>query len=205
MSDDALRRARQALAAVDARRTQPAAPDSGKVDDLLARARAAAASGREAPKPSPPPAQPAPAPSVEKVRLQMTCGATGRSFIAIAERRGDQLLCVGNEAPQAGHGRPAPAELLSGAYHITIADGWTCPQCGSHDSWWSCTCAEFPNALHCGGTHGRTRYCACGRREERFFGYAEHVQVRGQSIAATSGPSPARLSGPRSVPAIRGR
>ena len=129
--------------------------------------------------------QQAPAPRVEKVRLQMTCSATGRSFVAIAERRGDELLRVGNEVPQPGRGGSAPAEMLSGAYHVANADSWACPLCGSRDTGWSCDCAQSPDALHCGGQRGRRRYCACGRLEDRHFVEVESIQVRGQSIAAT--------------------
>jgi hypothetical protein len=202
MSDDALKRARQALATVNGQRTQPATLDPAKVDDLLTRARAAANTSKAAP----PPVQQAAAPRVEKVRLQMTCSATGRSFVAIAERRGDELLRVGNEAPQPGRGGSAPAEMLSGAYHVANADSWACPHCSSRDASWSCDCAQSPDALHCGGKRGRRRYCACGRLEDRHFVEVESIQVRGQSIAATpSRSSPGRSGGPSNVPAIRGR
>jgi hypothetical protein len=203
MSGDALRRARQALAVANAPRTQPSTVDPAKVDDLLARARAAASG--EAPKAAPPPVQQAPAPRVEKVRLQMTCSATGQPFVSIAERRGDELMRVANEVPQAGHGRGAPAEHLSGAYWIGNAAGWACPHCGSSDSGWTCECADFPNALHCGGLRGRARYCACGKLEDRHLVDVGPIKVRGQSIAATPQSQSARLGGPMNVPAIRGR
>jgi hypothetical protein len=208
MSDDALKRARQALEVSGPRRMQPAAHNSAKVDELLARARAAASHSETAQSAPPPPAPEIAESRIEKVRLQMTCGGTGRPFVTIAERRGDALRLVGNEVPQSGSGHSAPAELLSGSYRVEFAPGWACPICRSGETLWTCNCAQFTNALHCGGSggsRGRARYCACGRLEDRHLVELERIQVRGQSVGATSKSLPARAGAPANVPAIRGR
>jgi hypothetical protein len=198
MSDDVLKRARQALANVG--RTDPAALDHSKASDLVARARAAVAPQPDVPLPVRP--TPAPMPCIERVRLQMTCGATGREFIAIAERRGEQLMLVENEVAQRGRGgNAAPAELLSGSYNIGHGPGWACPLCKSNAPGWTCNCETRSEAFHCGGSRGRRRYCACGRFEDRHLVPVDRIQVRGQSVGSTSGSSP-RSGG---LPTIRGR
>jgi hypothetical protein len=182
MSDDALKRARQMLQGA----TKPGAPAAtgrSKVDDLLARARAAA--GHE-PEPVGKVHAAQPPVGAAKVRLPMTCGATGRPFIAIAERRGAELRLVDHELPPPDHhrsGSGAHAERLSGEYRVRHADSWACPHCRSREPGWSCSgCPEYPDAFHCGGSQGRRRYCACGKLESREFEEVEVLSVRGQSV-----------------------
>jgi len=190
MTDNPLDRARQALQISGAGNAPPVVIDRSKGDALLARARAAAESKpqsrTETPQPSPPPA--ASTPRVERVRVQMSCGATGRPFVAIAERRGNALLLVDHELarPGGGGGTGAPPVRLSGSYHVDRGKGWACPHCGSREDAWSCGCSAMPDSLHCGGKRGRMRYCACGRLEERELVEVETIEVRGQSIAATA-------------------
>jgi hypothetical protein len=201
MSDNnPLARARQALQ-LTGKGATPAALDQTKGNALLAQARAAAA-GQTDVRATPPPPVAIGAPRVEKVRLQMNCGMTGRPFIAIAERRGDELMLVGNEVPQRGHGTgSAPAERLSGSYRIDIANDWACPHCRASDDTWSCNCTQVPGAFHCGGRRGRLRFCACGKLEDRNLVEVETVEVRGQSMAATSRSGPSR-HGSQNLPAL---
>jgi hypothetical protein len=178
-------------------------------DALLARARAVA-EGQHRPPPPPPaptrpaertPMQTASAPVVEKVRVPMTCGASGGAFIAIAERRGSDLLLLGSEEPQTGRntGGGTPPEKLSGAYSIGWS-GWSCPLCRSSATGWLCGCPQ--GSLQCGGSRGSRRYCACGRLEDRHLVQAEAgVEVRGQSLGATTGAGPAR--GGSNLPTLR--
>jgi hypothetical protein len=179
MSDDPLKRARQMLQGAN----KPAAPatlDQSKFDDLLARARAAG--GHEPERRGKVQAAPS-ADVVEKVQLQMTCAATGRSFIAIAERRGKELRLIDHKLPEPGHRAGAGlAERLSGEYSIGYAAGWTCPLCRSRERGWSCDCSERPDSFHCGGRQGRRTYCACGRLETRGFIEVESIAVRGESV-----------------------
>ena len=207
MSEDVLKRAQQALANVG--RTTP----TTNSNDLIARARAAVAGQPVAPPPvrpavqQAPPIQQTPAPRAERVRVEMTCGATGRAFIVIAERHGAQLILVENEAPQrggSGGNAAAPTEYLSGTYNIGNSPGWACPLCRTSTPGWICNCPARPGALHCNGSHNRKRYCACGRFEDRHLtSGAPAVQVRGQSTGSTTASSaPPRSSG---LPTIRGR
>jgi hypothetical protein len=223
MNDDPLKRARQALEVSGASRSQLPARDPTKVDELLARVRAgasdrearrepppekvAASSDREARREPPPEVTPmamaTDARRANKVRVPITCGKTGRSFIGHAERQGDDLLLVDHEVSQAGRGASTRVEMLSGKYRVSRVSDWACPLCKSSDDLWSCQCRENPNALHCGGRRGRASYCACGRLEERYLEEAEFLQVRGQSVAARSksGPSEEPRS-PSNVPTI---
>jgi hypothetical protein len=188
MSNELVSRARAAAAGASS--TRPATLDASKVNELVARARGTTA----------------PAERVEKVRVQMTCGATGRPFIAIAERRGAELLLVDHQTSQPGRGSGAPAEALSGEYNIGLAPGWACPVCGSSEPVWSCGCAEVPDALHCGGRRGRKSYCACGRFEHHEFEYVASVGVRGQSLGRQLKPdAPSPLPAPSRVPLLPGR
>lgn len=197
MSDDPLKRARQMLQGTNLPRSPPAVADRSKVDDLLARARAAV--GHEAAEPrGKVQTASSPVPSTEKVRLEMTCAATGRSFIAIAERRGAQLQLIDHELPKPGHrpGGGGPAERLSGEYSIRYAAGWACPLCRSREGGWSCNCQERPDLFHCGGRQGRRTYCACGRLETRGFIDVESIAVRGESAGrrASAAASPSLSS-----------
>jgi hypothetical protein len=181
MSDDPLKRARQMLQGANLQCSSPAVADRSKVDDLLARARAAV--GHEADLRGKVQTASSPVQGAEKVRLEMTCAATGRSFIAIAERRGAELRLIDHELPKPGH-RPGggPAERLSGEYSSGYAAGWACPLCRSREGGWSCNCREHPDSFHCGGRQGRRTYCACGRLETRGFIEVESIAVRGESV-----------------------
>jgi hypothetical protein len=183
MSDDPLKRARQMLQGANLQSSPPAVADRSKVDDLLARARAAV--GHEADLHGKVQTASPPVPGAEKVRLEMTCAATGRSFIAIAERRGAELRLIDHELPKPGHrpgGGCGPPERLSGEYSIGYAAGWACPLCRSRERGWSCDCRERPDSFHCGGRQGRRTYCACGRLEARGFIEVESIAVRGESV-----------------------
>jgi hypothetical protein len=167
-------------------------PDPAKISELLARARAI-----EAVKPppaltknqppvatyAPPKALAARAP--EQVRLQITCGATGRHFVGLAERRGDTVRLVGNEPMPAGHDELAG--LLSGAYRVEAATGWVCPFCRvPPDDLWNCYCAEFSGAMHCCGGRSQSRYCFCGKYEPRHLEHVEKLRARGASVGGAS-------------------
>ena len=195
MSDDPLKRARQALQRAEQSRTTTPAVRSN-ADALLARARAVAEGQHRPSLPVPPPPAPprpvertptqtATAPRTEQVRIPMTCGASGGAFVAIAERHGSDLVLIGNESPQSGRGTGAQRpEKLSGAYRIG-GSGWSCPLCHSSGPAWLCDCPQEDGALHCGGSRGSRRYCACGRFEERLLVQAEAgLEVRGQSLGA---------------------
>src|SRR4051812_43272779 len=181
MSDDALKRARQMLQGTKS--AAPATSDQSKLDDLLARARAAASHEPETHGKMHAARPPV---GAARVRLPMTCGATGQSFIAIAERRGAELRLIDHELPAPGHhgsGSGAPPERLSGEYSIRHADSWACPHCRSREPGWLCDgCPEYPDAFHCGGRQGRRRYCACGKLESREFEEVDVLSVRGQSV-----------------------
>jgi hypothetical protein len=204
MSDDPLKRARQALQRVEQSRGTTTPAVRSNADALLARARAVAEGQHRPSLPVPPPPAPprpaertpmqtASAPVVEKVRIPMTCGASGGAFIVTAERRGNDLLLLGNEAPQSGRGMGGTApEKLSGAYNIGWS-GWSCPLCRTPGTGWICGCPQV--SLQCGGTRGSRRYCACGRLEDRHLVQADAgVEVRGQSLGATTGAGPSRAS-----------
>ena len=193
MTDDLLKRARQELQLHQPRREVGAPLDPSKLDDLLARARRIG--GNQLPAI---PAVTAVAPAradAENVRLHMTCGATGQRFIGLAERRKDNagtdaLLLIGHELLAATAGAASGAELLSGEYRLDAVAGWACPHCQSRAEppvgWWICNCAEHRGALHCGGSHGQARYCACGRLEVRELVPSAMVKVRGASVATAS-------------------
>ncbi len=182
MTDDALKRAHRALQPVAPRQMQPAGPQLDRGEDPLARARALIAAPTRTFAAPPPVREPGP----ELVRLPMTCGARGGSYVVIAERRGNLLRFVGHEMPrtrQDGEYRPG---LLSGEYQIEFKQGWGCPLCQNDDAW-LCSCADFSGALHCAGSSGGRRHCVCGRFEERNLVKVDKVQVRGASVAATPG------------------
>ncbi len=207
MTDDALNRAKRALQLSQSRGLQSGAPppDLAKVNSVLERARKAV-EDRPLAEPAMPPPRPAPAPGVERVRVHMTCGAKGGAFIGLAERHGSVLRLVGHEAlPQARTGGTGRAGLLSGEYQLDAVEGWTCPLCHSGASGvWMCQCPEFRGALHCGGTDGRARHCACGRIEERHLVEAPTFQVRGESVGATSAPTRSGASLTRPAPMAPG-
>jgi hypothetical protein len=201
MSDNLLNRARQALQRTDDVPVPLPAVDRAAGDALIARARSALEKDAALPLPA---SSTAPPPRIEHVRLPMTCSATGKPFIAVAERHGDELRFVAHELPEAGRrATGAGPARLSGTYrHLTHADGWTCPHCGTAGGSWICECAAAPDSLHCGGSRGRRHYCACGRLEERHFVQADTIAVRGQSVAASpSSRAPAAGSG-ANLPAI---
>jgi hypothetical protein len=186
-NENPLDRAKRALQNSQSRHIQPAAPllDKSKADALLARARAAV---EDRPRPADIP-KPAAPPAPERVRVEVTCGATGRKFIEIAERDGSVLRFAGrHEFPQPGQGGGAPAGLLSGSYRIETAAGWACPICRTGISevhrLWLCDCREYAGAVHCGGAVDGARYCACGVRENRHLVDSPSVQVRGESIVS---------------------
>jgi hypothetical protein len=187
MSNDVVKRTRRALEpAVLRDNTQPVGrPVAASGPELLARARAKLAESRKAFLMTSTATQ-----CAELVRLPMTCSATGVGFILVAERNGNELRFVGHEMPrtkQEGEHRPG---LLSGEYRIEMKNGWACPICKSGaaaNHAWVCHCTAMRGALHCGGTHGRARYCACGRLEERHLENVETIQVRGESVAARAG------------------
>jgi hypothetical protein len=194
MKDDPLQRARQALQTVDTRRPQPPALDQSKGRELLARAQAAIA----APPKQPLVATPPPAlPRAERVKLPMTCSATGRSYVEIAERRGNHLRFVGHEMPRTRQDGECQPGFLSGEYQIDMKD-WTCPLC-RHAGAWQCSCPH--HALHCRGSSGGKYHCACGRFEEHEFVNVEKVEVRGASVAAT--PEPTRSGSQRGQPQFK--
>lgn len=228
MDDNALVRARRALQLIEPRGGQPAAPapDASRGRELIAAARQAATGGRPQPRPAAPPPQPVMPPVVtvlgpQIVRVPMTCGATGRVFIDRAERHDNVLHLLGQfEFPQPGSGGAADVGLLSGAYRVECIAGWACPVCGTNTnadtsgSWaWQCNCAKFNGALHCAGSRGRGRYCACGKFEDRHLVPTEMIQVRGAAVAAAPvNPQSARPSSsagmirpgaaPRAVPDV---
>jgi hypothetical protein len=130
-------------------------------------------------------------PAAERVLVAMTCSTTGKGFPALAERRVNEqgvqvlLLLGGGESP-AGGAVTAEAGKLSGAYDIERAPDWRCPLCNSNKSMWTCTCPHYGGTLHCGGSIGSLRYCACGKIEERDLIEMDVVEVRGRSLGAAS-------------------
>ena len=186
-------------------------PDPAKRADLLARVKARDPGSKPAPdlilepvqalaNPRPiPPAMPHVPPPVretappimavsapERVRLHMTCGATGNHFVGLAERCGEVMRLVGCEPLPPGRGNEV-AGLLAGSYRLELADGWACPFCRvSPVRLWNCNCAGFGGALHthCGGSS--LLFCQCGKREPRHFHDIEKIQARGASVASAS-------------------
>jgi hypothetical protein len=196
MSNDLMKRAGRALESAGSREVQPAGRfDPAKGRALLARAQAALAQPAKPQTASPPPPKPeaviasAPPPSVERVKLPMMCSARGRSYVVIAERRGNELRFIGHEMPAPGPGgAPQQPGLLSGQYRID-ARGWVCPLCATRE-FWICNCASMNGALHCCGTDGGRHHCACGKFESRAFVSVAAVDVRGAAIAARPGAGP---------------
>jgi hypothetical protein len=213
MNNDPPNRSNQALQPVGRGQSSPAVAGGPKPGALLERLRAAAGKRPEpmAAPPIPPEPVAAPpmltatAPRMEKVRAPMTCSATGRPFTGILERRGDVLVLFDHELPQPGSGPGSAPEKLSGQYRLDKTPEWACPHCRSRERFWSCVdCRQQPDALHCGGSQGRLRYCACNRLEERDFVLQDTVAVRGQSIAATSRTAPPRAATTTPPPAAAG-
>jgi hypothetical protein len=190
--NEALKRAKALQVYSRSQSVAARAPDDSSVDALLARVGARKA-GTDRPPPRPvEPAKPAATVfSTEHVRVHMTCSATGKKFVAVAERRGDELRLIGNEAAQGQGSAAAAVGLLSGAYHLETVPGWTCPFChaghGARERFWACACTAVNGAIHCAGAPGQARYCACGKLESRDLREApEGLQVRGQSSGAVT-------------------
>jgi hypothetical protein len=169
---------RRAVSSLAVRPAVPAAPDRSKLDVLVARARASpvvAAPNR---------------PRAQTVFLNMTCSATGKPFIGIAERTGDALRLVGAQLPQPGSGSETRGELLSGSYSdLDTARDWFCPVCRAHESRcviWVCGCPAHDGAVHCGSKGNRASYCACGRYEARTLAQVRAVPVRGTAAGVVS-------------------
>jgi hypothetical protein len=174
MNSDLVAKTRQALGAVKTRDAKGAA--------LIDRANAVIS----APAKQTLVAAPPPEPQVERVKLPMTCSASGASYVVIAERRGDELRFVGHEIPPPGPGGAARLPgRLSGRYHIA-ANGWACPLCRNTDAVWLCNCERMNGAMHCHGSDAGRYRCACGRVEAREFVSLETVEVRGSAVAATT-------------------
>ena len=173
----------------------PTRIDRSKSDALLERARGRVAVAKP---PSVLTAPPAPVePAGERVLVAMTCSATGKGFAVFAERRddewsGQELMLHAGDALPAADGMTAEAGLLSGEYRVNTAPGWRCPLCNSSGfgdgcTTWSCNCgSRYRGALHCAGSTGSLRYCACGKLEERHFGEAGIVPARGRSLGVAS-------------------
>jgi hypothetical protein len=175
-----------------------ARPEQARIDEVLARVRKALPqSHSEVPptrpaSPSTPPhaqaaqSQPAAAPGPATVQLPMTCAATGKHFVVLAERRGGVLYPFASERA-ADNVRPREVSHLSGSYRFEVTPDWRCPVCGDRSRVWWCQCVELRDALHCGGTaDGRRGYCACGQLEERNFVTVDRSPVRGKAQAATA-------------------
>ena len=179
MNDDLMKRAHQALQNIDARGVRRSSPPT-QVEgaDLLARAEAAIAGSVK--RPAAPTASQA-----ERVKLPVTCSATGNSYVVIAERRGDVLRFVDHEVPGAagGAGGARMPRHLSGQYRVE-SNGWACPLCANNEGVWVCNCERMDGAIHCLGTSGGRSHCACGRFEEHEFVSVESAAVRGTSAAA---------------------
>jgi len=119
----------------------------------------------------------------------MMCSARGRSYLVIAERRGNELRFIGHEMPAPGPGGAAqPPGLLSGQYRID-AKGLVCPLCRASELW-VCNCASMNGALHCCGTDGGRHHCACGKFESRALVSVAASDVRGAAIATRPGAGP---------------
>lgn len=178
---------------------------SGSVDDLLARARAignAASAGQAI-------GRPAPSLSAHKLRLPVTCSATGGAFIALVELSGSTARIVGNEALK-GAGGVGGAGRDLGSYAFEAPAEWRCPLCGSRnhadgvDLLWWCDCRG--GDFHCvGSDRAGLRYCACGRREIRNLVPVEHVPVRGERAATAVGRAQAASSALALPPAAQPR
>jgi hypothetical protein len=199
MNSDLVARTKQALGAVKT-------THDAKGKELLERAQAVI----EAPAKQTLVAAPPPEPQVERVKVPMTCSASGTSYVVIAERRGDELRFVGHEIPPPGPGGAARLpERLSGRYHIA-ANGWACPLCRNTDAVWLCNCERMNGAMHCNGAAGGRYHCACGRVEAREFVSVEMIEVRGAAVAAatnmrSTSPRPAQQVQPQSKQVTYGR
>lgn len=191
MSNDPLDRARQQLARHQGARapstSQPI--DRKRLDTLIARGREAAALTSK---------------FVERVLLDMTCSATGRSYATIAERDGTKLLFIGT-MPSTRRGDGDAPQPLSGSYtDFELAPSWICPECrttGPSSAIWLCHCAERNGAVHCGSTGNRASFCACGRYEQRRLILKESLVVSGASFGVAS-QKPLPGSGPRPAPGV---
>lgn len=189
MSKDPLDRARQQLARSQGVRppstSQPI--DMKRLDTLIARGREAAALTSK---------------FTERVLLDMTCSATGRSYATIAERQGTKLLFVGTMPSTSGGDADAP-QPLSGSYtDFELAPSWICPECrttGPSSAIWFCHCAERNGAVHCGSTGNSASFCACGRYEQRRLILKESLVVSGAAFGVAS-QKPLRGSAPRPAP-----
>lgn len=190
MSDDPLSKARHALT-----RVAPASPaaslptvDTTRLNTLLARARGEASSASTA---KPQIASPPPPPNKPRVFLDMTCSATGRSYVAVAERDDNRLRLIGSRSGKSANGDTDAVEgLLSGQYvEVIAAKDWVCPECRAHHSecaFWFCDCPSRRGAAHCGSRGNRPSYCACGLYERRRLVSVESVSVRGEAAAPTA-------------------
>lgn len=204
MNSDLVAKTKQALGAVKT-------PDA-KGKALIDRANAViSAPPKQTLVAAPPPApQVEPEPQVERVKVPMTCSASGTSYVVIAERRGDELRFVGHEIPAPGPGGAARLPgRLSGRYHIA-ANGWACPLCRNTDAVWLCNCERMNGAMHCHGSDAGRFRCACGRVEAREFVSVETVEVLGSAVASTTslrspGPRPAQQVQPQSKQVTYGK
>jgi rubredoxin len=171
-------------------------PDPAKRADLLARIKArdpGSSPGQAfaAPRPLPPALRYVPPPQMavsapERVRLHITCGATGGRSLGLGERRDDVVRLVDSEPLPPGRGNEV-AGLLAGSYRLEMADTWVCPFCRvPPQRFWNCNCAAAGGSLHtdCGG--GSLLFCQCGKREQRHFHDVEKIQARGASVASAS-------------------
>jgi len=160
--------------------------------------------------------RPLPVPS-NAIRVPMTCGKSGRPFVAIAESHGKNLVLTCNELPQPDGSAAAAGSSSShaavdlGSYRIAAAPEWCCPHCRTRvnthplimgELVWQCFCAGQTGALHCVGSdpQGGT-YCACGLYEVRGFSAATSFAVRGERAPAgrTNRPEPPRAATMRSA------
>lgn len=130
-----------------------------------------------------------PAPRIEHIKAPMTCSAKGASYVAIFERRDDELRLIGHKFPKHGAGGGRQPGHLSGSYRIDL-NGMRCPLCGNGDAVWLCECSRMQGAMHCHGSSGGIYRCACGRNEEREFVNVPRMEVRG-SVRGMSQAAPA--------------
>jgi hypothetical protein len=135
------------------------------------------------------------APAAQLFRFEVWCSATGRPFVAVAERHGETLYIVGNE-------RVNPGEKASSGWPVAIeqcaieaAPEWRCPWCGvredpAHDFLrlvWACQNPGCGEPLHCCGSRGGLFRCACGGLSRRtfyrsnVFAVSEYQGLRGPS------------------------
>jgi len=118
-------------------------------------------------------------------RFEMWCAKTGKPFVAVAERHGQNLLIVGNE--------PATEKLESTAwlghheaFEVDAEPSWRCPWCGvredsRHDFLrvlWACIDPICGVPLHCCGSQQGIFRCACGQRMRREFVRSDMFKIR---------------------------